>query len=427
MANHCTEHSTNPGTAGRGMGVGALIAPVALAVACAVGLFFVVTGVAGPDLEWRTLSLAVLAVALRPLSADVRAAGGERIRFPLSHVVLFAGILALGPGGAALCAVFHGIGTLVFSPGADRSIQRAVVTVFRPAGVCATAGLVFQATGGSSSHPYDVASILPAAYSAAAYALLGALLTAASCRIKKFEPRPVPRRVSVASAWLACFSGGYMLAALYSVAPTYVLLVPVATVGLVHAAGRREAGTPADPERAPETAPERAEDTAVFLDPSTGLANRRYLELFIRGELGRSERMGKRMSLAVFDIDGLTRLTDSRGSEPVECAVREIASRLKTGLRDYDVLARYSAGRIAAVLPEIGPEQALEVAERLHRLLESVRLGDAPVSVSVGIASFPEHASTVEDLINSAHHALNRGRFQRANSVCVCERLDRAS
>lgn len=427
MANHCTEHSTSAGTAGREMRVGALIAPVVLAVTCAVGLWFVVTGLAGPDLEWRALALAALAVALSPLFAEVGAAGRQRIRFPLSHAVLFAGALALGPGGTALCAVFHGIGALMLSPNADRSVRRAIVTVFRPAGVCAAAALVFQAAGGSSLHPYDVASILPAACSAAAYALLGALVTAASYQIKQPEPRPAPRRISVASAWLACLAGGYLLAALYSVAPTYVLLVPVATAGLAHAAVRREARSAADSGEAPEAAPEPAEDTAVFMDPSTGLANRRYLEMFIRGEMGRSERMGKRMSLAVFDIDGLPKLMDSRGPEPVDGTVREIASRLKSGLREYDVLARYSAGRIAAVLPEIGPEQALEVAERLHGSLESVRLAGAPVSVSVGIASFPEHASTVEDLINSAHHALNRGRFQRPNSVYVCERLDRAS
>ena len=176
----------------------------------------------------------------------------------------------------------------------------------------------------------------------------------------------------------------------------------------------------------PDVAP--SDNPSSFIDPSTGLASRRYVEMFLRSEISRSERLAKPVSVAVFDLDGFRALVDSVGQEAIDGALSQIGLALKAGLREYDVVGRYSPGRLIAVLPESSTEQAFEAAERLHASLESMRLGKGPVSLSVGVAAFPDHAAEADGLINSAHHALNTGRASGPGSrVYCCEELEKAS
>jgi diguanylate cyclase (GGDEF)-like protein len=132
--------------------------------------------------------------------------------------------------------------------------------------------------------------------------------------------------------------------------------------------------------------------------------------------------------VAVFDLDGFRGLVDEVGQDAIDKALGEVGIGLKAGLREYDVVGRYSDGRLIVVLPESSADQAFEAAERLHESLGSLRLGKKPVSVSVGAATFPDHASDADGLINSAHHALNTGRASGTESrVFCCEELDKAS
>jgi len=191
---------------------------------------------------------------------------------------------------------------------------------------------------------------------------------------------------------------------------------------------RRPAGE--DAEVPPVSAPEESaeDDEASFVDPSTGLASRRYVEMFLGRELSRSDRLGDPVSVAVFDLDGFRGLVDEVGQDAIDKALGEVGIGLKAGLREYDVVGRYSDGRLIVVLPESSADQAFEAAERLHESLGSLRLGKKPVSVSVGAATFPDHASDADGLINSAHHALNTGRASGTESrVFCCEELDKAS
>ena len=164
-------------------------------------------------------------------------------------------------------------------------------------------------------------------------------------------------------------------------------------------------------------------DSASFVDQATGLANRRYLDMFLQREVGRAQRFGKPVSVAVFNVDGAATLP----SEVVEQALVQIGERLTAGIRDYDVVGRYAQARLVVALPEAPVEEALEVTERLRASLASLSAGKTPISVSVGLATFPEHGATVEELINAAHHFLNRGKLENPDKVHSHQQLAKAS
>jgi diguanylate cyclase (GGDEF)-like protein len=163
-------------------------------------------------------------------------------------------------------------------------------------------------------------------------------------------------------------------------------------------------------------------DSTSFVDSVTGLANRRYLDTFLGREVGRAQRFSKPVSVAVFNVDGAFKLPP----DAVEQALVEIGKRLTDGLRDYDVVARYSQAKLLVVLPETPTDEALEVTERLRESVASLKVDKTQVNVSVGLATFPEDGSSAEELINAAHHFLNRGKLESPDQVHCPQRLAKA-
>lgn len=404
-----------------------LPAVVLASAICAASIYYILT-VGGREQDARLLVLIGLAFVSGPITVRFQSARDGPIVIPQVHPVLFAGALTLEAYNAAIPAMFAGLGRLLYAEPEDRkSVAQIAYIVLKPAIVCTIASSVYAASGGNPIRPYEIVSLLPIFWASLAYAAASALITAVTTLIRQRSTRPTPRKSFVLTAWIVTLVAGWQIAILCALAPSYVLLAPVVTAGIVRFALRsndwRKLGRDDDKERSAD----KTTDSWVFVDPSTGLANRRYLEMFLGSELSRADRLQKHVSLVVFDIDGLPRLIESVSRETLDSIVGEIGSILKAGLRDYDVVARYSIGRLAVVLPEIGPEQAFEIAERLHQSLASIKLDGNPVRVSAAIASFPNHASTVEELINSAHRALNRGRFQEPSKVYACEWLEKAS
>lgn len=178
------------------------------------------------------------------------------------------------------------------------------------------------------------------------------------------------------------------------------------------------------------TAPDESADDGklgVYVDQLTGLASRRYLTMFLQREIHRSERVHASLSVAIFDVDEFQRILDHAGADAAARGLADVGSRLKSILREYDLVAKYSAGRLALVLPESDARAAAGVVERLHELATSVCVAGEPLAVTVGLATFPDHGATVDELINSAHRALNRGKSGSANAVHTLEEMRKAS
>ena len=408
-------------------------ARLVVATVCGGGLLSLGVALISPDLEWRLLAMVALTFTVSPLTAELRTHREySSIRLPLLHGVLFASALALGPVGSALPGAFSGIARLLLGPQGRRPVWQVLYIVLKPAAVCASAALVYVGTGGSVLRPQEVDSFAPLLCAAVTYMAINALLVGVLEELHRSEPVAPPHASALMTAWLLCFLVGYPLAVLYAFAPSYVLLAPALAVGLAHlslreTAGRKRAEAEMDAGRASADDSPDPRKPAEFVDPATGLANRRYLNMFLQREVSRAERTGKPLSIAIFDVDGLKELLNSAGAKDVDQTLTDVAGRLKSGLRDYDLIGRYSPGRFIAVLPEASADTAFEVAERLHESVTLLSLCGKPISVTVGIATFPEHGSTADELVNSSHHALNRGRFAGANSVYSFHNLAKAS
>jgi len=428
VTSRCAEGSANT-VIHRIWGRAILPAVVLASAICAATVYYIVTAV-GREQDARLLVLIGLALLGGPITVRFQSARDGPIVIPLIHPVLFAGALTLGVQSAAVPAMFASLGRLICAePEERKSIVQIAYIVLKPAIVCAIASSVYITSGGNPTSPHETASLLPVFWAGLAYVAASVLIALVAGVVKRNSAQPNQRASFVLTSWIVVIVAGWQIAILCALAPSYVLLAPIVVVGMFRFALRNSGRQSSNlsNEKEPAADETKTADSWVFVDPSTGLANRRYLEMFLSSELSRAERLGKQVSLAVFDIDGLPRLLESVDREKLDSIVGEIGRILKSGLREYDVVVRYSLGRLIVVLPEISPEQAFEVAERLHQSLESVKMGGDPVSVSAAIASFPDNASTVEELINSAHRALNRGRFQEPSKVYACERLEKAS
>ena len=140
-------------------------------------------------------------------------------------------------------------------------------------------------------------------------------------------------------------------------------------------------------------------------DPLTGLANYRKLVEALESEIQRCDRTGRSFAVLLLDVDGLKRINDAYGHLVGSRALCRVAKVLRSSSRLTDTPARYGGDEFALVLPEAGAEAAERVVRRIAQ-----GLGDdrelPPISVSVGVALFPDDGTTMEALLRWADAAL---------------------
>ncbi|MDR7416405.1 MAG: GGDEF domain-containing protein [Armatimonadota bacterium] len=141
-------------------------------------------------------------------------------------------------------------------------------------------------------------------------------------------------------------------------------------------------------------------------------------------EVQRSLRYGRPLSLMLVELDAYDDLARLYGPEAADRAVEEIAEMLARMLRSTDTRYRVGGGRIAVLLPETGPEEALVAAERVRERAASAGPFEAgpdshALCVTIGIASCPEHAADAETLLRRAEEALEDARRMGGNLSLV--------
>jgi diguanylate cyclase (GGDEF)-like protein len=152
-------------------------------------------------------------------------------------------------------------------------------------------------------------------------------------------------------------------------------------------------------------------------DPLTGLFNRRHLMATLDDEVRRSGRSNRAFSILMIDVDHFKTYNDAFGHQAGDEALRKVAAVLRATLRDVDCPARYGGEEFLALLPETEVFQAVEVAERIRGVLAEEQLTGRSVTVSIGVAEFPEHGGSLESLIASADAALYRAKRQGRDRV----------
>ncbi|HIE08663.1 MAG TPA: sensor domain-containing diguanylate cyclase [Armatimonadetes bacterium] len=158
-------------------------------------------------------------------------------------------------------------------------------------------------------------------------------------------------------------------------------------------------------------------------DGLTGLYVHRYFQQELAKELRRAKRYNRPLSLVMMDIDDFKRLNDTYGHPEGDLVLKEIARILRRHARQEDVVARYGGEEFAIILLETGKEGAMIAADRLRRAVEGHKFAldgkKVDVTVSAGVASFPEDADTKRELIDKADEALLEAKRRGKNRVCA--------
>lgn len=160
-------------------------------------------------------------------------------------------------------------------------------------------------------------------------------------------------------------------------------------------------------------------------DALTGLANRRVLEERLSEELRRTHRYGRPLSVIMADLDHFKLYNDTHGHATGDVVLRELALLLRATMRETDVVARYGGEEFVLLLPETSRAAALLVAEKIRDAVESHSFPNGEtqptgrLTISVGVAAYPDDLAEPVTLLDSADLALYRAKEQGRNRVCT--------
>ncbi|WP_019589273.1 MULTISPECIES: diguanylate cyclase domain-containing protein [unclassified Thioalkalivibrio] len=145
-------------------------------------------------------------------------------------------------------------------------------------------------------------------------------------------------------------------------------------------------------------------------DSLTGLPNRSLLQEHLRQALSRARRNGTRLALLVCDLDGFKPVNDRLGHDAGDVVLVTVAARLRSGVRESDVVARVGGDEFVLLLEAVGgPEDVRAVGHKLHqRFAEPVEINQEAVRVglSLGAAIYPDDGERAEELLQQADHAM---------------------
>jgi diguanylate cyclase (GGDEF)-like protein/PAS domain S-box-containing protein len=162
-------------------------------------------------------------------------------------------------------------------------------------------------------------------------------------------------------------------------------------------------------------------------DYLTGLFNRRYLDETIEREIARAKRDRSQLSVVMIDIDHFKSINDTYGHEAGDIVLIELGSLLMKNSRTSDIACRHGGDEFVIVMPNASPEDALKRADEWRQIFEQKRFTSNErrfaTTLSMGIASYPLHASSPKGLFQAADQALYQSKIHN-NFVSISRRLD---
>ena len=163
----------------------------------------------------------------------------------------------------------------------------------------------------------------------------------------------------------------------------------------------------------------------AITDGLTGLYNYRYFKDQLNQEITRAKRHNTNVSIAMIDIDYFKNYNDTHGHPAGDLVLKTIAELLRSNIRKIDVAARYGGEEFALVLIETGKQSAGFVANKIKNLIELHKFDyeetqpNGKLTISMGIATFPNDAMAPDDLVKKADTRLYRAKKAGRNRVVV--------
>lgn len=159
-------------------------------------------------------------------------------------------------------------------------------------------------------------------------------------------------------------------------------------------------------------------------DSLTGLFNRRYLEEALVLEFGRAARSHDGIGIIVGDLDHFKRLNDTFGHDGGDMALRAVAQVLIANVRKGDIACRHGGEEFVLVLPGATLQQTQDRAEELREALAALEVNFhgktiSPITMSIGVAVFPEHGTSPEAVIRQADKAMYRAKQTGRDRIVV--------
>jgi diguanylate cyclase (GGDEF)-like protein len=159
-------------------------------------------------------------------------------------------------------------------------------------------------------------------------------------------------------------------------------------------------------------------------DPLTGLFNRRYLEESLERELRRAVRNHQSVSILMLDVDHFKSFNDTFGHQAGDTLLRALSNFLVHRTRGHDIVSRFGGEEFVVVLTDASLDAAYKRAELLREELKQLTVIHGRqvlgcITLSIGVASFPAHGGTLNELLHAADQALYRAKADGRDRVAV--------
>ena len=164
----------------------------------------------------------------------------------------------------------------------------------------------------------------------------------------------------------------------------------------------------------------------VSLDPLTGLLNRRFIDQTLRLEMQRTRRYGGLFTVLLIDLDHFKKINDEHGHVAGDEALVDVSRRIQAVSRETDILGRWGGDELLLILPQTSAADARILTGRLRHDIRQRPLvfhnGEhCNATISIGIASYPDHGQTVQELLESASAALRAAKTAGRDTERVAE------
>jgi diguanylate cyclase (GGDEF)-like protein len=162
-------------------------------------------------------------------------------------------------------------------------------------------------------------------------------------------------------------------------------------------------------------------ETLSVTDGLTGLFNHKHLMATLANEVARAQRHKHPLSVLMIDVDHFKQYNDRFGHQMGDTLLAEIAALFRRTTRSIDYAARYGGDEFVLLLHEVAADDAVQLADRVRRAVAASTFGPGGhrVTVSIGVASFPDHGDTAEAIVASADAGLYRAKGGGRNGIVL--------